>query len=100
MSRGHYGLENLDVTSTAAQIAGKPFLYFFECGPRFLTQEMKGGKNHSRRANATLCAAAFQKSLLQRMQLRACRESLDGDNVRSLRLQDRDEAAIYKCALH
>ena len=58
-----------------------------------------GRKNHSRRTDATLRAPAFQKGFLKAIQLRARCQSFDRNDVRTLGLKDRYEAAIYQRAV-
>src|SRR5208282_1614523 len=57
-------------------------------------------QNHSRRADAALCTAAFQKCFLQGVQGFSRRQSFDRNNVRPSSLKNWHEAAVYKGAIH
>ena len=58
-------LEDLDVPGATAKIARKPLPNVIHGRLGLFAQHMNGRENHSRRANAALRAAKFQKCLLQ-----------------------------------
>ena len=67
---------------------------------RVMREQMRGGHQHARRADAALRAAALQKCLLQRMENAVVCEPFDGLNVCAFGLQNRNEATIDQLAIH
>src|SRR5450631_2850651 len=97
--RLRHSFKNLDVSGTAAKVAGKPFPDLLDCGIRFSAQQMMGRENHPGCADAALRAPAFQKSFLQTVQALAGAQSLDRNNVRIPGLEDRYEATVDQRAV-
>src|SRR6266481_2152318 len=61
---------------------------------------MTRAQNHSGSADAALRATTFQKSRLQRTQLRTFGDAFDRSKIRARCLKSRDEAAIHQLAIH
>src|SRR5467141_2367793 len=61
---------------------------------------MTRAQNHSGSADAALRATTFQKSRLQRTQLRTFGDAFDRSKIRARCLKSRDEAAIHQLAVH
>src|SRR6266705_6641850 len=60
---------------------------------------MRRRKNHSRRADAALCATTLKERLLQRFDQIVRRHSFDGDDTRAARLRHGNETAIHQHAV-
>jgi hypothetical protein len=63
-------------------------------------QEIRGCENHSRRADAALRSAAFEKRLLDCVKFIAVRDSLDRSDFRAFGVHCGDKTAIHEFAIH
>ena len=87
--RFRHGFKNLAVAGAAAEISGEPFANLIHRGIGLSVQQVHRCENHPRRADAALRSAALQKSLLQRVQLFALRQSFNRDDARACRPEER-----------
>src|ERR1700731_3896559 len=80
-----HGLEDADIPSAAAQIAGQPLLDLRQRGLRVPFEQVVGGEDHARRADAALRSATLEEALLDGMELlplfHAAGQSFDGSDL-------------------
>src|SRR4051794_9347776 len=99
-SGGNYGFEYADESRAATEIAGKAFTDFGHRGVGIALQQVGRGHQHAGRADAALRAAAGQKCPLQRVHFSVAGQTLDGFDACALTLQHRNQATVYKLAIH
>src|SRR5262249_55147407 len=97
----HHRLENLHVPGAATEIPGQTVADFGLTGMRILLEQIDGGHDHARCADAALGATAFYEGLLHRMQLIwRDRDSLDGGNRRAGDLGNRDQTTVHNLPVY
>jgi len=74
----HHRSNDLVVTRTTTQIAGKPIAHFSFGGIRIVFEQGSGGNQEARCADTALQCRMFQELTLQWMQLVALGHALDG----------------------
>src|SRR2546428_8138183 len=96
----HDRLENLHVPRTTTEISRETVANVCLARLRMFLEQTNGGHHHSRRADAALCSAAFDESLLYRMQLISSRDSFDRLNLCAVNLRDRHQTAINNLTIN
>src|SRR5271156_1937276 len=87
-----YGLHNVLVPGTAAQISGNPPTNLLLTGVRVLAQQGIGRHQHARRAEAALETMLFLESLLQRMELTILHQSFHREHFAAIGLHGKHGA--------
>src|SRR5438552_6278352 len=96
----HDRLKNLHVPRTTTEISRETVANVCLARLRIFLEQTNGGHHHSRRANAALCPAAFDESLLHRVQLVTSRDSFDRLDLCAFNLRDRHQATINNLAIN
>src|SRR5438128_1854027 len=91
----HDRLENLHVPRTTTEISRETVANVCLARLRMFLEQTNGGHHHSRRANAALCPAAFDESLLHRVQLISRRDTFDRSNLCAFHLGHGHETTIH-----
>src|SRR4030081_43928 len=86
------GLEDLQVTSAAAEHAGERLLDRVACGLRVTIEQGPGGEQHRRRAVPALRGAQLGKSDLEWMGRTAVRHALHGGDLAALEVERHRQA--------
>src|SRR4029078_13053045 len=94
-----HGLEDVPVAGAAADVALQRLLDLVLGRARVLTQQRGRGYQHPRRAVAALESVMLVEGLLQRRQLLALAEPLDGLDARAVRLDGEEHAALDERAV-
>src|SRR5437870_1516368 len=96
----HDRLKNLHVPRTTTEISGEPVANVCVARLRICLEQTNGGHHHARRANAALCPAAFDESLLHRVQLISRRQSFDRPDLCAFHLGHGHEATINNLTIN
>src|SRR5438270_3421331 len=96
---GNYRFEDADEAGTTAKITGEAFANLRHRRVWIALEQMVGGHQHARGADAALRAPAGQERLLQGLHFAVVREALNGFDAFAVHLQDRHEATVYQLAV-
>src|SRR5205807_111752 len=96
----HHRIEYLHVPSATTKISSQPVVNVRFARLRIFLEQTNGGHHHAWSTNAALCPAAFDESLLHRVQLISSRDSLDRLNLCALNLRDRHQATVHDLAIN
>src|SRR5437763_797730 len=86
-ARGHHGLENIVVGSTAAQMPANGLLDVVQIGTRIVVDQGRAAHHHSRRAEAALHRVVLDESVLDGMQLAVTRKAFDRRDFLAARIE-------------
>lgn len=87
-------IDDLHVAGASAEIPCDRLFDIVARRIRINVEQRSRGDQHSGRADSALRAAAFQKSLLKRIEPPISREAFDGENSRAIDLTNRNEAGV------
>src|SRR2546423_7101468 len=94
------GLEDLEVTSTAAEHAGKRFLDRVARWVRVTVEQRPGGEQHRRRAIPTLRGPQFGKRDLERVRVTPMRHPFDRRDLAPLEVERHGQAGEVRLAVY
>ena len=92
-------LDDLRVACATAEIAGECVTNFILGRILILVEQRLGHHQHSRRAVAALGAAVLNERLLNRVQLGADLQSLDGDDIGAVELAGKHQTGVDRLAV-
>src|SRR5271170_4271677 len=87
-----YGLHNVLVSGTAAQVSGNPPANLLLAGVRVIAEQGIRRHQHARRAEAALQTMLFLKSLLQWMELTVLHQSFHREHLAAIGLHGKHGA--------
>jgi hypothetical protein len=88
------GFEDAHIAGAAAEVSGEAFLDLGKGGVGVFVEEVVGGEDHARGADAALGAASFEEALLNWVEVAFGGDSLDGAERCAVGLQGGDEAGV------
>src|SRR6185369_16084150 len=93
------GIDDLHVAGAPAQISCDRLFDFVARRMRIYIEQRSRSDQHAWRADAALCAATFEKSLLKRIEPPVSREAFDGQNSRAVHLTEWNETRVDHFAI-
>src|SRR5262249_12401992 len=94
------GLDDVVVARAAAEVAFEPVADLALRGPWVPLEELRGGHDHARCAEAALEAVLLPEAFLDRMELPILRHPFDRLHLGALTLDGQQRARLHRLAIH